>query len=494
MPPTNTYRNKPAISPTLQGYVPPQATDLEAAVLGAVMLEKEAFEVVAGILKPDSFYLDAHQKIYQSFLQLHQDGYPIDLLTVTEQLRKTGVLETVGGAFFVTKLTNDVTTGAHIQAHARIVHEKYMLREAIRQSHLIIQRAYEQDDCFEVVEGAITALSTTLSQATKVSYVSIKDVATEVVLELEHLQQHPEQSPGLPTGYNSIDKLTGGFMPGHLIVIAARPSVGKTAFAISINENMAVQDIPNGIVTLEMKDSELVKRVFSRQSKVGNTAITKGRLSPAEHQQVMASYKKIAAFPLWLCDVRGIDIHELKSIIRKMVREKGIKIVFIDYLQLIRHSLFGKEVESLSIITSELKILAQELDIPIVLLSQLNRDSTKAGSKTVPTLDQLRGSGSIEQDADMVIILYRVDDDGNVVDNKHHSNNLIVSLQKFRNGKPTDLTFKIDYNTQMFYDDVPDNHPISFTQAKVPKVEKPGAGIFRNYYEKDNDNTGDMPF
>lgn len=407
-------RRKPDINSLVYGKVPPQANELEEAVLGAVMLEKDKLaEVLEIIQSPDCFYVDAHQKIYAAIRRLFDKGMPVDLLTVTEELRKSDELEIIGGAYFLTRLTMSVLSSAHVEAHARIVMEKFIQRELIRISGNIISDAYEDSsDVFDLLDKAESNLYEITDKHLRKNFKGLKEVLLRTVQEIEDAKNSNEDVTGVPTGYRDLDKLTSGWQKNALIIVAARPAVGKTAFCLNLTMNAALhtgKPFPVAFFSLEMGAGELVKRMLAATTEVSMDAITKGRMQEHEFVQMTQRMNKLASAQIFLDDQAALNIFELRAKARRLKQKHDIQLIVIDYLQLMQADINkgGNREQEISKISRDLKSLAKELEIPIIALSQLNRSVESRKESKVPQLSDLRESGAIEQDADMVMFLYR---------------------------------------------------------------------------------------
>ena len=404
------------LSTMVYGKVPPQAKDLEEAVLGAIMLEKSAFDTVIEILKPECFYVEAHQLIYLAMRSLQQKSMPIDILTVAEELRLKEQLEAIGGPYFVTKLTNSVVSSANIDAHARIILQKFIQRELIRISGETISDAYEDStDVFDLLDKAEANLFEITNNHLKKNFDEIQTVLAKTYTRIEELRNRKEDVTGVPSGFAGLDKVTNGFQPTDLIIIAARPSVGKTAFALNLARNAAMhplKPVPVGFFSLEMSSGQLVQRILSAQSDIMMEKISRGRLEDHEMKQLLVKgIQPLEKAPLYIDDSAAINVFELRAKCRRMVNKYKVGMIIIDYLQLMSGGGDNKGMnreQEISTISRSLKQLAKELNVPIIALSQLSRavESRKEGNK-MPQLSDLRESGAIEQDADMVMFLYR---------------------------------------------------------------------------------------
>ncbi len=403
--------NVPDLSGQL-GKVPPQALELEEAVLGALMLERDALTAVIDILKPESFYRDAHRHIYEAIVQLFNNSEPVDLLTVTNQLRKSGNLEIVGGTYVVTELTTKVNSAANIEFHARIIAENSIKRELIRISSLITQEAYEDTtDVFQLLDKTEASLFEVSESHIRKNYSSMRTLMSEAIRELEEKKHHKDGLTGVPSGFTALDRVTSGWQPSDMIIIAARPGMGKTAFVVSAMRNAAV-DFNQGVAifSLEMSSVQLVNRLISAEAELDSEKIKKGTLADYEWEQLVHKTAKLTEAPIFIDDTPGLSILELRAKCRRLKAQHDIQLIVIDYLQLMSGDSSkggGNREQEIASISRALKGIAKELNVPVIALSQLSRAVETRGGDKRPQLSDLRESGSIEQDADMVMFLYR---------------------------------------------------------------------------------------
>ncbi len=405
--------NRPRFEPIQKsqtGKLPPRDTDLEEVVLGALMLEKDAYMNVADILTPDAFYDPINAKIYEAISTLGLNQRPIDMMTVTEQLRKNGTLEEVGGAVHVTELTARVYSAANVEYHAKIVSQKYLARRLISFASKVEADAFDEsndvDDLLQEAEGQLFDISQTHLKREVTQIDPVLNLALEQIQTAANTQTGLS---GLQTGYRELDRMTSGWQNSDLIIIAARPAMGKTAFVLSMAKNMAIDyNIPVAIFTLEMANVQLVKRLLSNIADLEGEKIKSGQLSPEEWDRLNSRSRAAYSAPLYLDETAGLSITELRTKARRLVRERGVRMIMIDYLQLMNATglKLGSREQEVSTISRSLKALAKELDIPIIALSQLNR-STETREDKRPVLSDLRESGAIEQDADIVCFIHR---------------------------------------------------------------------------------------
>ncbi|WP_207492213.1 replicative DNA helicase [Aridibaculum aurantiacum] len=410
-------RRKPSLdlSTMVYGKVPPQAKELEEAVLGAIMLEKSAFDTVVEILKPECFYVDAHQRIFRTFQSLAQKSLPIDILTVVEELKMREELDMVGGPYAVTKLTNMVVSTANIEAHARIVLQKFIQRELIRISGEIIGDAYEDStDVFDLLDESESKMFNITNNYLKKNFDDIGSVLVKTIQRIDELRNKTDEISGVPTGFPSMDKVTYGWQATDLIILAARPAVGKTAFALNLLRSAALhpeKPTPVAFFSLEMSSAQLVARILSAESGIMLEKISRGKLEDYEMQQLYTKgVTKLSDAPIYIDDTAGLNIFEFRAKARRLVNKHKVGLIIIDYLQLMSGSGDGKQTnreQEISRISRDLKGLAKELSVPIIALSQLSRAVETRKESKMPQLSDLRESGAIEQDADMVMFLYR---------------------------------------------------------------------------------------
>jgi replicative DNA helicase len=451
------------LSTMVYGKVPPQAKDLEEAVLGAIMLEKNAFDTVVEILKPECFYVEAHQRIYKAIQGLANKSQPIDILTVTEELRTREELEMVGGPYYVTKLTNAVVSSAHIEAHSRIILQKFIQRELIRISGEIIGDAYEDStDVFDLLDDAESKLFEITNNHLRKDYNSIDTVLVNTIKRIEDLRQRNEEVTGVPSGFTHLDKVTYGWQNTDLIILAARPAVGKTAFALNLARNAAMhatKPTPVALFSLEMSAGQLVQRILSAESEIWLEKIARGKMEEHEMKQLYArGIQRLAQAPLFIDDTPALNIFELRAKCRRLKNKHNIGMIIIDYLQLMSgtgENRNGNREQEISNISRNLKGLAKELNVPIIALSQLSRAVEQRGAKEgsrVPQLSDLRESGAIEQDADMVMFLYRPEyyDVTTSAEGENIKGLTEVKIAKHRNGTLETVKLKALLHIQKF--------------------------------------------
>lgn len=392
--------------------IQPQDKEIEDAVLGALMLERDAYAIVCDLLRPESFYDPGNQKIYAAINKLGVMQQPIDMLTVTQQLRADGALDDVGGPVRISELTSNVASAAHIEYHARIVAQKFLARRLISFCSEIEKKSFDEsydiDDLLQEAEGKLFEIS---QGNLKKDFMQIDPVINSAMEQIEAAGKRESGLSGLQTGFHNLDKLTSGWQNSDLIIIAARPAMGKTAFVLSMAKNMAVDyNTPVAIFSLEMSNLQLVNRLISNVCEIEGEKIKSGRLSRQEWEQLNSRVRSLFSAPLYVDDSPSLSILELRTKARRLVKEHGVKIIIIDYLQLMNATgmKFGSREQEVSMISRSLKQLAKELNIPVIALSQLSRkvEERNDGNKR-PQLSDLRESGAIEQDADIVCFIHR---------------------------------------------------------------------------------------
>ena len=396
------------------GKLPPQALDLEESVLGALMLEKEALTNIIDILKPENFYKDAHKEIYQAIIDLFNNSQPIDLLTVTNQLKKNGTLDIVGGSYYITKLTTRVNSASNIEFHSRIILEQSIKRELINISSKVQKDAYEDTiDVFDLLDQTEQSLFDVSESHIRKNYKKVQNLMKEAIDELETKKEKKDGITGVPSGFIDLDTITSGWQPSDLVIVAGRPSMGKTAFVLSLIRNASIDhNLPMGIFSLEMSSLQLVNRLISSEAELDSDKIRKGNLKDYEWQQLLHKTDLLQKAPIFIDDTPALSILELRAKARRLKSQHDIQCIIVDYLQLMT-SEYGKtsgnREQEIASISRSLKAVAKELNIPVIALSQLSRAVETRGGDKRPVLSDLRESGSIEQDADMVMFIYRAE-------------------------------------------------------------------------------------
>lgn len=396
------------------GKLPPQAVDLEEAVLGALMLEKDPLTIVVGILRPESFYVEAHQRIFAAIVRLFQESQPVDLLTVTQDLRRTGELEMVGGALYITRLTNLVTSAANVEYHARIISEYAIKRDLIRIGTEMQNDAFEDTtDVFKLLDETEQKIFTITEKNLKRKVFGMTDLMAKAIEALEERRKHEGGLSGVPSGLLALDRVTGGWQKSDLVIIAARPGMGKTALVVSALRNAAVDHTrPVAIFSLEMSSVQLTTRMLSAEAEITSEKIRKAQMEEYEWQALYTKGKRLADAPIFIDDTPALSILEFRAKCRRLKEQHGIELIVVDYLQLMEATTVaknggGNREQEIALISRSLKNVAKELQIPVIALSQLSRAVESRGGSKRPQLSDLRESGSIEQDADMVMFIYR---------------------------------------------------------------------------------------
>lgn len=427
----------------LYGKIPPQAQELEEAVLGGILLEKSAFDTVVEILQPECFYTDAHQVIFKSFQTLAEKSMPIDMLTVIEELKFKEQLDLVGGPYYISRLTNTVVSTANIETHARIILQKFIQRELIRISGEIIHDAYEDStDVFDLLDDSETKMFNITNNYLKKNYEDIGNVLAKAINRIDELRTKTEDISGVPSGFPALDRITYGWQPTDLIIVAARPSVGKTALALNLARNAALhpkKPTPVAVFSLEMSAAQLVQRILSAESEIALEKIARGKMEEYEYQQLLnKGLKRLEPAPIFIDDTAALNIFEFRAKARRLVNKHHVSLIIIDYLQLMSGSgdRNSNREQEISNISRNLKALAKELNIPIIALSQLSRAVETRKESKMPQLSDLRESGAIEQDADMVMFIYRPEYYENMMNEHGESTKgeTHIKIAKHRNG------------------------------------------------------------
>jgi len=473
----NRKPNPTAMVAMDMGKVPPQAIELEEAVLGAIMIERDAVIAVIDVIKVESFYKESHQKIFQAVLDLSSRHEPIDLLTVTEELRKRDELDAVGGAVYLAQLTSKVGSAAHLEFHSKIIAQKFIQRELIRVSSDIQSKAfddsidvdylldYSEMELFRVAEGNIKRETAPINLLVK-----------QALHELEEAGKREDGLSGVPCGFSELDRMTSGWQPSDLIIVAARPSVGKTAFVLSMARNMAVDhDVPVAFFSLEMSSQQLVKRLLVSESEISHEKIRNGKLTPHEWAQLTVKIGNLQNSKIFIDDTPALSIFELRAKCRRLKAQHDIQIIILDYLQLMTgpEEVKGNREQEVSSISRSLKAIAKELNVPIIALSQLNRSVENRGGLKRPQLSDLRESGAIEQDADMVLFINRPEKHGLYED--ENGNSMVgiaeIIVAKHRNGATGDVRLRFREEMAKFTDlDITEYPAYSNVEPIAPKA------------------------
>lgn len=485
-------REKPQIdfSNLIYGKVAPQDTEAEKAILGAIMLEKDAIDFAAELLKPESFYLDSHQRIYKAALSLNAKNMPIDILTVVDSLRAANDLEMVGGPYYVTALTNHVVSSANIEAHCKMVKEKYIARAFIQLAGSMVMAAYENGtDIFNLISDHEQAIEQLTSGSMGKIAIPMDAALVNGINRLEEIRNQKEIMTGVPSGFTDIDHITNGWQNSDFIILAARPAVGKTAFAQNLARNAALDPFkptPVLFFTLEMSSMQLVNRFMASESEIWLEKISRGNM---DNQDMTQLYSKgiqvLAKAPIFIDDTASLTVFEMRAKARRMKSKHGIGLIIIDYLQLMSGTGEGNREQEISKISRQLKILAKELNIPIIALSQLSRAvESRTGEKKMPQLSDLRESGAIEQDADMVMFIYRPEyyDENRNEMGESTKGETHIKIAKHRNGVCDTVKLRANLAIQKFEswsNDFEPNH--KFTPGGTDALDRQ-----RSIYDKDS--------
>ena len=425
--------------------LPPQNIEAEQSMLGSLLIDKDAIVNIAEILAPEHFYKsEQHGHIYNAILQLFQKREPIDLITVAEQLRQNNVLDKIGGVAYLTELVNMVPTAAHVESYAKIIKEHALRRALISYSTRFIDGAYDVGrQVSEVIEDCEQSIFSLSQQHLKRDFIQLKDALAESFDRLDEIQKSSGKLRGVPTGFRDLDNKLAGLQDSNLIIFAARPGMGKTSFALNVAQHVAVNvNLPVGIFSLEMSQEELVDRLLVAQADIDAWKLKTGRLDEKDFDRLSHAMGQLAEAPLFIDDTPGASISEIRTKARRLQIEHGLKLIIVDYLQLIRGRNLENRVQEVSEISQGLKNLARELKIPVFAISQLNRSVEARGTKK-PQLADLRESGAIEQDADVVMFIYREDSE--------HQEQVKLDIQKHRNGATGDIDLIFRGDRVKFY-------------------------------------------
>ena len=443
-----------------EGKVPPQAIEAEKSVLGAILSDFRAFDVAIEIIKPENFYLESHKLIFQTMMSMSQKGQKIDLVSICHELKKTGDLEAAGNPFYISQLTNSVLNTVYVEQHSRIILEKFMAREIIRIGHEMVTSGYDETkDVFDLIESSERSVFEVSNSLLKKDFQSLLDLGVKVINRIDQLRHSGKELSGVNTGFTELNRVVHGWQKTDLVILAARPSVGKSAFALNLAVNAKV---PVGFFSLEMSAEQLAQRILSSQSEVWMDKITQGKLTDFDYNIIMSKgIKRIESLPIYIDDSSQLNIFEFRAKARRMVSRHKVELIIIDYLQLMsghkeRNSNREQEIAN---ITRNLKGLAKDLNIPIIALSQLSRGVEQRGANE-PKLSDLRESGAIEQDADIVSFLFKPDENS-------HS----LKIAKHRNGSLSTIKLKADLSIQKFSDHIETELPSNF--KPVDLLEKP---------------------
>ncbi|MFH1320307.1 MAG: replicative DNA helicase [Bacteroidota bacterium] len=459
------------------GKLPPQAIDLEEAVLGALMLEKDPLAVVIDKLKPESFYKEAHQIIFSAIQNLFQKSEPTDMLTVSNELKSSGELDLVGGPYYIAQLTGKVASTANTEYHAHIILQKFIQRELIRISSRIIEEAYEDTtDVFELLDNAESSLFGIAEGTIRGVPGQMKDLLGEAITQIEEAKKQKDGVTGIPSGFTKLDRITSGWQKSDLIVIASRPGMGKTSLVLSIARNVSVDfNIPVALFSLEMASIQLVTRLIANETELDAENLKRGRLEDHEWEQLHSKISGLDTAPLFIDDTPALSIFELRAKCRRLVAKHNIELIIVDYLQLMTSGMEGKgnREQEISMISRSLKSIAKELNVPIIALSQLSRAVETRGGIKRPQLSDLRESGAIEQDSDLVIFIYRPQyyaldewEDGTVSTGQAE-----IIIAKHRNGQTGRIRLKFINRLAKFKDLEEDYFPLEAEPSGVGEIK-----------------------
>ncbi|NVK05434.1 MAG: replicative DNA helicase [Flavobacteriia bacterium] len=471
-------KNQKSVVQLEQGRIPPQAVELEEAVLGALLIDNSALNQVIDILSPEAFYKDTHSKIYKAIHELFGRSEAIDILTVAQDLRKKGELEIVGGEYYLVHLSQRVSSSAHIEYHARIIVQKHIQRELIRISSEIINDAFDEgSDVMDLLDKAEQSLFNVAQGNLKKNYESSQDLIHQAISRIEEISKK-EGLSGVPSGFTQVDRVTSGWQRSDLVIIAARPGMGKTAFVLSMARNMAIDhQTPVAVFSLEMSSVQLITRLISSETGLSSEKLRKGNLDDHEWQQLLAKVKNLEDAPIFIDDTPALSVFDMRAKCRRLVAQHGVGIIVIDYLQLMTAGgSGGNREQEISTISRSLKSIAKELNVPVIALSQLSRAvETRGGSKR-PLLSDLRESGAIEQDADIVSFIYRPeyygitewDDDGSPCEAQGE-----FIIAKHRNGSLENVRLKFEGHMAKFsdLDEMPGSFEPSLIESKMNSDE-----------------------
>ena len=488
------------------GKLPPQAIEVEEAVLGALMLERDAYVTVADFIDTYSFYKDEHQKIFEAIKKLSMNEKPVDLLMVTQELKDRNQLEEIGGPAYITQLTRRVASAAHIEFHARIIAQKFIQRELIRVSTEIQSKSYDDTlDVDELINFSESSLFKIAQGNIKKETVPIKPILNEAIQQIEKAKNQKEGLSGVPSGFTALDRITSGWQRTDLVIVAARPSMGKTAFVLSMAREMAVGHNKSvALFSLEMSSIQLVTRLIAAETELGSQKLKSGRLEDWEWEHLNRKISSLDKAPIFIDDTPALSIFEFRAKCRRLKMQYDIEVVIVDYLQLMTagSDSRGSREQEVSMISRSLKAIAKELNIPILALSQLNRSVESREGKR-PQLSDLRESGAIEQDADLVLFIHRPEYYGITEDDS--GNSLLgvaeIIIAKHRNGATGDVHLSFKKELAKFSDMENQfshgfgNSPQTFSSKMNEEDELAAAGITTNSnFDKQGSYSSDSPF
>ncbi len=481
----NKFRNKTQsadMSQMVFGKIPPQARDLEEAVLGACMLEKDAVSAIGDFLKPECFYVEGHQLIFTAIMNLFNETQPIDILTVAEQLRKNGHLELIGGAYYLTQLSNRFASAANIEYHGRIIQQKYLQRELIKASSDIIKDSYEETtDVFELLDRSERNLFQITDQNMRKNYADLSTLIEQAKKEIHAAAEHQDKLTGVASGFIALDRMTGGWQKSDLIIVAARPGMGKTSFVLSMAKNAAlIGEKAVALFSLEMAAVQLTSRLISSEAELSLEKLRKGNLASHELQQMETKVRELSKAKIFIDDTPALSVFELRAKARRLKAQHNVELIIIDYLQLMSAGadMRGNREQEISTISRSLKAIAKELNIPVIALSQLSRSVETRGGNKRPMLSDLRESGAIEQDADMVVFIYRPEYYGILTDDNQQSTDgkAEIIIAKHRNGALDTVEVRFVKEFARFEDWGNAGFPPSPSGGFVPGATPPSTG------------------
>lgn len=488
------------------GKLPPQAVEVEEAVLGALMLERDAYVTVADFIDTKSFYKEEHQKIFDAIKKLSGNEKPVDLLMVTQELKDRNQLEEIGGLAYITQLTRRVASAAHIEFHARIIAQKFIQRELIRVSTEIQSKSYDDTmDVDDLIDFSESSLFQIAQGNIKKETVPIKPLLNEAILQIEKAKNQKEGLSGVPSGFTALDRITSGWQKTDLVIVAARPSMGKTAFVLSMAREMAVTHNKSvALFSLEMSSIQLVTRLIASETELGSQKLKSGRLEDWEWEHLNRKISSLDKAPIFIDDTPALSIFEFRAKCRRLKMQFDIEVVIVDYLQLMTAGSDnrGSREQEVSTISRSLKAIAKELNIPIIALSQLNRSVESREGKR-PQLSDLRESGAIEQDADLVLFIHRPEYYGITEDDS--GNSLLgvaeIIIAKHRNGATGDVHLSFKKELAKFSDmENQFNHnfgnmPQTFSSKMNEEDELASAGFSKNSnFDNQRSNSLKDPF
>ena len=497
----NQYGEKASVFSLQKGKLPPQAVDLEEVVLGAMMIDKKGVDEVIDILQPEAFYKESHQLIFNAIISLFEKQEPIDIKTVSFQLKKDGNLNSVGGDYYLIELSQKVSSSAHIEFHSRIILQKFIQRKLISISNDIIEDSYDEtSDVFDLLDKAESKIYDISQRNLKKNTQSAEDLVLAAKKKIEEISKK-EGLSGIASGFGEIDRLTSGWQPSDLIIVAARPGMGKTAFTLSMARNITVENnIPVAFFSLEMSAIQLITRLISSETGLNSEKLRTGKLEKFEWELLNVKVSNLENAPLYIDDTPSLSIFELRAKARRLSSQYGIKLIVVDYLQLMTlgsSQKSGNREQEISTISRNLKALAKELDIPIIALSQLSRAVELRGGTKRPILSDLRESGAIEQDADIVSFLYRPEyykiDEWDDEERSPAAGQAEFIVAKHRNGGLDSIRLKFIGNLGKFDNLDQFDAPIEY-QSKINAGDEPFEAPRTSPNEAFGTDDDDMPF